>query len=131
MKRIIKIVLVILWMILIFMLSNQSGNESQSLSDNIICSFMNNCNPELYSFVVRKAAHFMLYFILGMLTFINFKSNKENMIYALIICVIYAFTDEIHQMFVNSRSGELRDIIIDSLGALSSILIMYKIRKRD
>ena len=131
MKRIIKIVLVILWMIQIFMLSNQSGNESQSLSDNIICSFMNNCNPELYSFVVRKAAHFMLYFILGMLTFINFKSNKENMIYALIICVIYAFTDEIHQMFVNSRSGELRDIIIDSLGALSSILIMYKIRKRD
>lgn len=131
MKKIIKIVLVILWMILIFMLSNQSGNESQSLSDNIICSFMNNCNPELYSFIVRKAAHFMLYFILGILTFINFKSNKENMIYALIICVIYAFTDEIHQMFVNSRSGELRDIIIDSLGALSSILIMYKIRKRD
>lgn len=131
MKKIIKIVLVILWMILIFMLSNQSGNESQSLSDNIICSFMNNCNPELYSFIVRKAAHFTLYFILGILTFINFKSNKENMIYALIICVIYAFTDEIHQMFVNSRSGELRDIIIDSLGALSSILIMYKIRKRD
>ena len=92
---------------------------------------MNNCNPELYSFIVRKAAHFMLYFILGILTFINFKSNKENMVYALIICVIYAFTDEIHQMFVNSRSGELRDIIIDSLGALSSILIMYKIRKRD
>ena len=125
-KKIIKILLLISWMILIFLLSNQTGSESQALSDNMICSFISNCNPELYSFIVRKSAHFMMYFILGIFTIINFKINKENMLYAILICVIYAFTDEIHQMFVNSRSGEVRDIIIDSLGSISSIFLLYK-----
>lgn len=131
MKKIIKILLLISWMVLIFILSNQNGDESQALSDNIICSFINNCNPEIYSFIVRKGAHFMLYFILGVFSYINFKINKENMIYALLICIIYAFTDEIHQMLISERSGELRDIIIDSIGSLSSIFLIYKLKKRD
>ena len=131
MKKIIKIIILVLWMLVIFLLSNQTGSESTSLSDKVICSIFNNCNPETYSFIIRKLAHFILYFILGIFTIINFEINKENMIYALLICIIYAFTDEIHQMFINNRSGEVRDIIIDSLGSLSSILLIYKFKKRD
>lgn len=130
-KKIIKIIILVLWMLVIFLLSNQTGSESTSLSDKVICSIFNDCNPEIYSFIVRKIAHFILYFILGIFTIINFKINKENMIYALLICIIYAFTDEIHQMFINNRSGEVRDIIIDSLGSLSSIFLIYKFKKRD
>ena len=130
-KKIIKIIILVLWMLVIFLLSNQTGSESTSLSDKVICSIFNDCNPEIYSFIVRKLAHFILYFILGIFTIINFKINKENMIYALLICIIYAFTDEIHQMFINNRSGEVRDIIIDSLGSLSSIFLIYKFKKRD
>ena len=44
---------------------------------------------------------------------------------------IYACSDEIHQMFIGNRSGEVRDIIIDTFGALSGILIYYKIKKRS
>lgn len=130
-KRIIKIVILILWMLVIFLLSNQTGSESTNLSNKLICSVISNCNPEIYSFIVRKLAHFTIYFVLGIFTIINFKINKENMLYAILICVIYAFTDEIHQMFINNRSGEIRDIIIDSLGSLSSILLLYKLKKRD
>ena len=42
---------------------------------------------------------------------------------ALLICAVYAATDELHQMFVQGRSCEVRDILIDSLGALTGILI--------
>lgn len=133
--KIFKILLLILWMILIFILSNQTGSESTNLSDGvigkIICPFTDNCNLEIYTIIIRKTAHFMLYFILGVLSYINFKINKENMLYAFLICVIYAFTDEIHQMVISNRSGEVRDIIIDSLGALSSILLVFKLKKRD
>ena len=130
-KKIIKIIILILWMLVIFLLSNQTGSESTGLSDKLICSMMSNCNPDIYSFIVRKIAHFMIYFILGRFTIMNFKLSKENIINTLLICVIYAFSDEIHQMFINNRSGELRDIIIDSIGSLSSILLFYKLKKRD
>lgn len=130
-KKIIKIIILILWMLVIFLLSNQTGSESTGLSDKLICSMMSNCNPDIYSFIVRKIAHFMIYFILGIFTIMNFKLSKENIINTLLICVIYAFSDEIHQMFINNRSGELRDIIIDSIGSLSSILLFYKLKKRD
>ena len=130
-KKIIKIIILILWMLVIFLLSNQTGSESTGLSDKLICSMMSNCNPDIYSFIVRKIAHFIIYFILGIFTIMNFKLSKENIINALLICVIYAFSDEIHQMFINNRSGELRDIIIDSIGSLSSILLFYKLKKRD
>lgn len=134
-KKIVKIILLILWMIVIFILSNQNGSESTSLSEGFtnitICNFINNCNPEVYSFIVRKMAHIILYFILGIFSVINFKNDKNGLINAIILCIIYAFFDEIHQMFINNRSGEVRDIIIDSISSLSSILLIYKIRKRS
>ena len=44
--------------------------------------------------------------------------------YAWIFCILYAMSDEFHQLFVPGRSGEIRDICIDSLGALLGIIIM-------
>lgn len=38
--------------------------------------------------------------------------------------MIYACTDEIHQLFVPGRSGQFRDVMIDSLGAFIGILIL-------
>ena len=133
-NKILKIIVLILWMLVIFLLSNQTGSESTGLSDGVInktiCSFISNCNPEVYSFIVRKTAHFLLYFILGIFSVMNFKNDREGVINALIVCIIYAFFDEIHQMFISNRSGEFRDIIIDSIGSISGILLMYKLKKR-
>lgn len=133
-NKVLKIIILILWMLVIFLLSNQTGSESTGLSDGVInktiCSFISNCNPEVYSFIVRKTAHFLLYFILGIFSVMNFKNDREGVINALIVCIIYAFFDEIHQMFISNRSGEFRDIIIDSIGSISGILLMYKLKKR-
>ena len=133
--KIIKIIILVLWMIVIFLLSNQTGSESTVLSDGVIsstiCKFVSNCDPDVYSFIVRKTAHFIMYLILGIFSVMNFKNAKEGCINALILCITYAFFDEIHQMFVGNRSGEVRDIIIDTFGALSGILIYYKIKKRS
>ena len=46
---------------------------------------------------------------------------------------LYACTDEIHQLFIEGRSGEIRDILVDSTGALIGMVlvgIILKIKKR-
>lgn len=75
---------------------------------------------------IRKSAHFSVYLILGILVYRALsKGNYRNkkIITALIICVIYAATDEFHQLFVPGRGGQFKDIFIDSLGAFVGITI--------
>ncbi len=44
---------------------------------------------------------------------------------ALLICLIYGATDEFHQTFVDGRSGEVRDVLVDTLGALIAIVLIW------
>ena len=39
------------------------------------------------------------------------------------ICFLYACTDELHQLFIAGRSAEIKDVLIDSFGSLTSILL--------
>lgn len=43
--------------------------------------------------------------------------------FALLICVLYAISDEVHQKFIPGRSGEVRDVIIDTAGASVGISV--------
>lgn len=55
--------------------------------------------------------------------------NKKKIIYSVLLCMLYAITDEIHQHFVPGRSCELRDVLIDTTGALLGIFISYLIMR--
>lgn len=82
---------------------------------------------EAASFWVRKCAHMCIYAVLGVLAFLNVASLRKlrltvRLIFAWVFCVSYSFADEWHQTFVSGRSGELRDVLIDSIGALIGIL---------
>lgn len=41
----------------------------------------------------------------------------------------YAITDEIHQCYILGRSGEIRDVLIDSAGVLTGILLNLIVRR--
>ncbi len=137
----VNVVLLVLWMIVIFAFSNDSGSASSDKSDGIastIVSFISNISHHDYSdtefeqiidnciFIVRKSAHFLEYFILGILTLKVLKDYKDLtvnwILLALLFCFLYASTDEIHQLFVPGRSGRLTDVIIDTLGSLCGII---------
>lgn len=45
---------------------------------------------------------------------------------ALVITVIYAIGDELHQSFVPTREGKLRDVGFDTIGALLTMLYIWK-----
>lgn len=48
---------------------------------------------------------------------------------AITICVLYAASDEFHQLFISGRSGEVGDIAIDSIAASIGIIFASYIRK--
>lgn len=145
-KKIIKIVLVLVCMIIIFTFSSDTSYESTKKSNKLIITVAEMLNKnelskkekEIYInkfvFIVRKSAHFFIYLILGLLVASLLKEysmvNKRMMIYSFLICFLYAISDEIHQLFVSGRSGEIRDILIDSIGSLVGIGIYYLIRRR-
>jgi VanZ family protein len=67
---------------------------------------------------VRKAAHFTNYAILFWLLVSG--PMREHPYRAFGLCVLYAFLDEGHQMFVPDRTPSLYDVALDSTGALFS-----------
>lgn len=83
---------------------------------------------ESASFIVRKAAHFSAYTAMGILSFLTFVSYEKlrfklRCAVSYAVCVLYAVSDEIHQHFVPGRSCEIRDMLIDSVGALLGLLV--------
>lgn len=134
-KKIISWMLVAGWMGLIFYLSHQTGEGSGSLSGSIterIIAFLrlDNVDIDFLHFLVRKGAHLFSYFVLGILLVNTFRMSGmvagKYYYLSLAICVIYGMTDELHQLLVPGRSGQVRDVLIDSVGALIGIFA-YKI----
>lgn len=121
----------LVWMGIIFYFSHQSGDASMQLSDGILDSFkslfQNFLDYHTLSYIVRKIAHFTEYFILGLLIYHLVKQyrviSKTEIIWMILFCVIYAMSDEFHQVFIGGRSPMIFDVIIDSLGSSLSILL--------
>lgn len=131
---------VVLWMTLIFMLSSQTSVGSNTLSKgitkliieiigkflpiNIETSTVDVHVSQLNHFV-RKFAHFFSYMILGIFVSnaLHKSGSKKVILYSLVFCVVYAVSDELHQIFVPGRGCQLKDVIIDSAGSLTGILL--------
>lgn len=144
-KQIISIGCVIGVMLIIFMLSNQDSVDSRNVSNQFIhiyrkvvrhIPFMPRyirgrlmCQASHY---VRKIAHVAIYSLLGISSWIvllqlSVKPKKAGW-FALLICSIYAITDEWHQYYIAGRGAGIGDIILDSIGAIIGIGIGYLIK---
>ena len=125
--------LLILWMLFIFIMSSFNGVMSSNQSGSIavlIYNLFDISDTEKVSFIVRKCAHVSEFFILGILV-INLVSKynvKHIYLISFIICVLYASSDEFHQLFVPGRSGQVTDIFIDMIGVVLGLLLVFLIR---
>lgn len=140
MKKSIFAVLIVSWMIFIFSMSSQTSEVSSNTSGetikvvlSIIPKFSEQPEEvkenmvEDLQFITRKSAHFIGYMILGilsMLLFLQYDEVNKKPQFAFLISAIYAICDEIHQLFVPGRAGQVRDVLIDSSGSLVGILIV-------
>lgn len=140
MSKIIKIILIIICMTSIFKLSSDNSELSTNKSDSVIITATSfflgrhitsseaNTYIEKYVKPVRKSAHFFIYSILGLLVVslaLEYSISYKTVIFSLAFCFLYSISDEIHQLFVPGRSGEVLDVFIDTLGSFFGIIIYF------
>lgn len=125
-RRMVSYAAVIMWMALIFMFSMQNGEDSSDMSGRLVAILKffgigtGGQGLTLISLFIRKAAHMTEYAILFLLiaNAVSFDySGRKVYLYAFLITIGYAATDEFHQMFVPGRAGTPVDVVIDSIGA--------------
>lgn len=126
---------ILLWMGVIFYLSHQPGGDSSNLSGGILdfidsfVPFFNLTEHEWIHTLLRKGAHIGAYFILGVLVMFGLHTTpiagKRQLFIAFLICVLYAISDEIHQLYIPGRSGQLSDVLIDSIGGAAGIAFYW------
>ena len=130
------------WMAVIFYLSHQPGSASSDLSSGIVAELLKfidqvapslEINFESFHTFVRKNAHFIAYLLLSLLSLNAWRSSglrgPKQLILGFGMCVLFAVTDEIHQLFIEGRSGEVRDVLIDSAGAALGTVIYIAVNK--
>ncbi len=142
-KQIILLILTLGWMLMIFRFSALPAGESMEQSDGIVekiirffVSDFDGLSAEqqeqithTLSMAVRKGAHMAEYAVLSILLYGLFSVTQSPMrrisraIAAWGGAVVYAATDEFHQVFVPGRSGVPIDVLIDGIGALAGVLL--------
>lgn len=133
MKKFLSIFLVIVWMGVIFSFSNEKAEDSTDLSHEVVenvvvvLTDIEKDTPKMDKVVsrvnhpVRKCAHFFVYFVLGFLVMNAFYINgvsKKRIIYSTIICMLYSISDELHQLYVDGRSGQISDVLLDTSASI-------------
>lgn len=145
-KKTFRWIVVIGIMVIIFYLSAQPATQSAALSKGwmirlkVIINELGLISPYFKEWIlrrsnneIRKLAHVIIYYVLGMVTLAALEGSslikKKAFFIALGICVLYAVGDEVHQLFILGRSAEIRDVLIDSCGALGGIITVRLIEK--
>jgi VanZ family protein len=133
-NKIILGILIVAWLCVIWGHSMQpavvSDNESGKWLE-ILARFLPFLRGENGMYIVRKAAHFTEYLILGILLALelaNFvKGWLRRFFEPLAMALSASFIDETIQLFVEGRSGQVSDMWIDTAGAALGILITLAI----
>ncbi len=142
-KRFLYMIPVIIWMIFIFYMSGKTGQESSGQSGKISLFITNLLEKvrqdspqemqnlqDVLELVIRKAAHMTEYAILFLLSYLAMvkismiQSRFYNRSIAVLISLLYACSDEMHQLLVPGRSGRMIDVGIDMAGVLIVLICM-------
>ncbi len=128
-------ILIIVWIAVIWGHSMQPATVSEGESGRFL-EVINKIIPAITNddngmYIVRKAAHFTEYMILGILLSIRFSMEFKGIVQRLsnpaLTGLAIAFIDETIQLFVEGRSGQISDMWIDFGGAILGILITLAI----
>ena len=139
--RFLSVLPALFMMFLIFQFSSQAADESSMVSSRAALFLIRSAdymfNLELsdeqvahyierLSGPIRKTAHVLEYFVLALTVSLPLYMYGVHgfwqALLTLLICFLYACSDEYHQTLISGRSGEIRDILIDSFGIVLGIL---------
>ena len=144
-KIIISAALTAAVMIVIFVMSGQTGSTSSGASNGVGAFLLKLLGIEvspgqspdtvviIAGLQTRNLAHVFLYFCLGFSSYllsaslwdIKFGLCPPRVLFSALCAaafsLLYACSDELHQYFVPGRSATVRDILIDCIGIVLSV----------
>lgn len=142
-------IIVIFIMSLLFVFSSQDAEKSVNVSEKISTIISDGkyvpakipirnkdwTDNWTLDAVVRKSAHFSIYLFLGFFMFfaLKFSYSKKDYTYvaiAVLVCLIYAISDEFHQNFIPGRSGNAKDVLIDFSGSSMGVFLALSIKNK-
>lgn len=129
-------------MVLIFSFSHKPANRSnessltiankvltiyETVTDNQYDTVQRLDQLEKINHYVRKGAHFSEYALLAIAFALHFLTCKWNKLkyfsFSAMFSALYAISDEYHQTFIEGRSGQFSDVLIDASGAVTGTLL--------
>ena len=135
-------VMMIVCMSGIFMFSSQTGEQSNNISGTLTEKIAESDlsgdrigesyeERDRFNTALRKYAHFMMFFVLGLLAAafaqLAFAKLYTRLGYPLGVSLVWALVDEVHQMYVPGRTGQPMDVLIDFIGALLATAVVAAI----
>ena len=134
----------IIVMIIIFAFSSKpadSSNESSmTVADRILSAYETTTQVQIeteqryqvletMNMIVRKGSHFCEYALLAVAIafhfFVHGLTGMRLLLLSVTLSAVYAATDEFHQTFIPGRSGQFRDVMIDTSGATAGMLFFF------
>jgi VanZ family protein len=120
----------LLWLCVLAVFSSDlfSAEHTGGVLAKILDTFFPSLSAESFArihFLVRKTAHFVSYGTLGAFAFFSWRATFPARprwtlrwsALALLLVLTAAALDEFHQTFVASRTGAVRDVVLDCVGA--------------
>jgi VanZ family protein len=129
----------IIWMAVIFSASSDSGSfkRSSRIIEPIIRWLFPHISDAALDWtilIVRKCAHLTEFAILGILLLRGLQKQSSGSLrdwrwsrtgQAWLLVVLYASSDEFHQIFVPNRQASVVDVLIDSTGAAIGLMLAW------
>ena len=135
-------ILAVWWMIIIFVFSAQNKEESSVVSEGFSGRIVHatgwllrlNIDEErlqeiafAIEYIVRKGAHMTEYAILAVLLYFWVGRWQVPALRrywtAAALAILYACSDEFHQLFVEGRAGLVSDVMVDGAGAVLGLAL--------
>ena len=130
---------VFLWALFISWMSTEAGSPRHT--SRFIGPFLRWLHPGIrdetvqqVQFVIRKTAHVTEYALLSVLLWRARRKaywgdprpwRRNEALFAVLACVLFAVTDEWHQSFVPGREGRAADVVLDGAGACAGMLAVW------
>ena len=135
------LILLGLTFISIFNFSNQDGKASSGLSKKVarkivdVFPYTKNLSEKTKNKIVentqpiiRKGAHLSIYTLVGIFIMSFISTYKIHLKYKFLISIlvglVYASSDEIHQSFIPGRTASIIDVGIDTAGVFLGIILV-------
>jgi VanZ family protein len=125
----------ILWAAVIFSMSTDtfSSEHTASIFSPLLHWLLPHLSDQQFNTIhnfIRKSAHFTEYFIFYLFLYRGVRGARTGWrwiwgLSAWFVAAGYSALDEIHQAFVVSRTASAYDSLLDSIGALFGLAVLY------